>query len=369
MFKLNLMVLLVLLQSYSFANAQVIEMTGVATIENTKAQHDVERLRERAMRNAMELALLHVKGGEISSSKSTLDTYTEERKSINNKNTDSTLSRNASQSGARTRTNGNVRIVKLIKEWRDQGAYYVKLKVSVDEIEDSSANVGSSWQRIGRPTISLTSVAYTNGKLNKQNVSLGNYIANDLSMNQLDISSAGSRINIHIEQNTKVNRFSEFNTYSASCEVLLSIQDKDKERSVSNNRLRAGPKAGFSLDEAEKKCVAEVAQTLSHDLISELASIFNNEWNNGKEYLISFHRVPGNKVPIINEVVENAYLMKSAQFRSYKDNMLSLVADYRGTEVELIDAISAAFLLEGESVELKTMTSNKISFELQNDNN
>ena len=104
------------------AIAQVIETTGIAAIQDKSQQADIEKLRERAMRNAMELALLHVKGGDISSSRSTLETYTEEHKSINNKNTDSSLSRNASQSGARTRTTGNVRIVKLIKEWRDQNA-------------------------------------------------------------------------------------------------------------------------------------------------------------------------------------------------------------------------------------------------------
>lgn len=350
------------------AIAQVIETTGIAAIQDKSQQADIEKLRERAMRNAMELALLHVKGGDISSSRSTLETYTEEHKSINNKNTDSSLSRNASQSGARTRTTGNVRIVKLIKEWRDQNAYYVKLKLSVEEEEDSQINLGSLWQRIGRPTIGLTTVEYRNGKLNNQNTSLDKFIANDLSANHLELSPNNSRINIHIEQNTKVNRFSEFNTFSAYCEVLISIHDKDKERSISNNRLRAGPIAGINLEEAEKKCIGDIAQTLSKDLISELASIFNDEWNNGKEYLISFINVPGNKVPIINDVVGNAYLMKSAKFKSFKDNILFLVADYRGTEVELIDAVNSAFMLQGENVKLKEIASNRISFELQNKN-
>ena len=350
----------------TLAIAQLIETTGIAAIQNKSQQPDIEKLRERAMRNAMELALLHVKGGDISTSRSTLETNTEEHKSINNKNSDTSLSRNASQSGARTRTTGNVRIVKLIKEWRDQNAYYVKLKLSVEEEEDSQINLGSLWQRIGRPTIGLTTVEYRNGKLNNQNTSLGKFIANDLSMNQLDISSAGSRMNIRIEQNTKVNRFSEFNSYSASCEVFFSINDKGKERSVSNNRLRAGPKAGFSLDDAENKCVGEIAQKLSHDLISGLATIFNDEWNNGKEYLISIHHVPSNKLTVINEVIENAYLMKATHFKSYQGNVLSLVADYRGTDIELIDAISSAFLLEGESVELKAINSNRINFELNN---
>ena len=367
--KLNVYVLFVMLQLSSFAYAQVIEMTGVATIADKARHHDIESLRERAMRNAMELALLHVKGGEISSSKSTLDTYTQKHQSVNNQHTESSQNRSASQSGARTRTTGNVRIVKLIKEWRDQGAYYVKLKLSVDDAEGEQINVGGLWQRIGRPTISLTSNANRNGRLNRGGLSLSRYIANDFSMNHLELSSASSRINVHIEQDAKINRFSELNTYSATCEISFSIHDQNKGRTVSIKRLRAGPKPGFSVDGAEKKCVGEVAQTLSYDLMSELAAIFNDEWNNGKEYLISVYHVPGNKVPVISEAIENAYLMKAAQFKSYQGNILSLVADYRGTEVELIDAVSAALLLEGEKVDLKTMTSNRIDFELHNDNN
>jgi hypothetical protein len=360
------LVLFVLLLYVATVNAEVIEMTGIASIPDNSKQPEIEHLRERAMRNAMELALLHVKGGEISSSRSTLDTYTEERKSISNKNTESSFNRNASQSGARTRTTGKVRIVKLIKEWRDESAYYVNLKLSVDDEQDAQINVGDLWQRIGRPTIALTSNANRNGRLNRGELSLSRYIANDFNMNRLELSSNNSRFNVHIDQESKVNRFSELNTYSATCEISFSINDQNKGRVISNKRLRAGPKPDFSVEDAEKKCIGEVAQTLSHNLISELANIFNDEWNNGKEYLISIHHVPGNKVPVINEVIENAYLMKATQFKSYQDNVLSLVADYRGTEIELIDAVSAAFLLEGESVELKAINSNRINFELNN---
>ena len=70
----------------TLAIAQLIETTGIAAIQNKSQQPDIEKLRERAMRNAMELALLHVKGGDISTSRSTLETNTEEHKSINNKN-------------------------------------------------------------------------------------------------------------------------------------------------------------------------------------------------------------------------------------------------------------------------------------------
>ena len=39
---------------------------------------------------------------------------------------------------------------------------------------------------------------------------------------------------------------------------------------------------------------------------------------------------------------------------------------YKRQDIELIDAISSAFLLEGESVELKAINSNRINFELNN---
>lgn len=360
------LVLFVFLLHVATINAEVIEITGVAVMPDTSKQPDIEHLRERAMRNAMELALLHVKGGEISSSRSTLDTYVDEYKNIDDQYSHSSSSKNSSQSGARTRTTGNVRIVKLIKEWRDKSAYYVKLKLSVDDEQDAQINVGDLWQRIGRPTIALTSNANRNGRLNRDGLSLSRYIANDFNMNRLELSSDNSRFNVHIDQESKVNRFSELNTYSATCEISFSIHDQNKGRVVSNKRLRAGPKPDFSVEGAEKKCIGEVAQTLSHDLISELAIIFNDEWNNGKEYLISIHHVTGNKVPVINEAIENAYLMKAIQFKSYQDNVLSLVADYRGTEIELIDAVSAAFLLVGESVDLKAINSNRINFELNN---
>ena len=58
--------------------------------------------------------------------------------------------------------------------------------------------------------------------------------------------------------------------------------------------------------------------------------------NNGKEYLISIHHVPSNKLTVINEVIENAYLMKATHFKSYQGNVLSTPAFAVGKDPVLV---------------------------------
>lgn len=347
--------------------AEIVIKTGVANPQAGEKSSNIEKLRKRAIRNAMEMAQMQITGAVITSDRGGLSAHRDVITSSSGDVDEQQKQVSTFHLGSKTKTTGNVKVLDVIKEWQEGEQYFVTLKMDVATEQDllKSNNVGTLWERIDKPSIGIKVSLNRNNQRGLQGTSLQNYLEDNLSRNDVDVSSANldtERFSIEVSQRLKNELFAEMATYKTNCELSFAIIDNDIKRSVSDYRISHGPDAGFSEKESEERCTKAIARSFSEKLLKEIAIIFNNEWNNGKDFIVSVVALPGQYATQSSDLIANAYLVTSGEIRGFNDGRLTMNVTYQGKGLELADAVTTAFFEAGIRIDLKSMNGNQVEF-------
>jgi len=351
----------------SLAMAEIVEKIGVATPQAGESSGNVEKLRARAIRNAMELAVMQVSGAEVTSDRGGLNASRDTIVNINGE-TDAQQKQTASYyTGAKTKISGNVKIVEIIKEWQEGEKYFVELKLNVKNEDEllKSLSAGDLWARIGKPAIGINVSLNRNGQQSSSSQSLQQYLEDNLSRNELDMNimkGRPERFTIDVKQTIRNAAVASMGTYKTYCELSFSIIDSETQRSLSGFRLSHGPDGGFDERQAEERCTKAIVRDFSEKMLNELAIIFSGEWNNGKDFIVSLASVPGGYTSKSGEIIANAYLVTASEVDGFDNGVLRMSVAYKGKGVDLVSSVETAFFEAGMRIELVRMNGNQIEF-------
>lgn len=347
--------------------AEEVIQIGIATPQAGEATDNIERLRKRAIRNAMEMAVMQVTGADITSVRGGLSSSRDTIVSNNGRVDERQKHTTTFHVGAKTKTTGNVKIVQVINEWQEGNRYFVKVKLNVANEKEllKSTSVGTLWERIDKPAIDINVSLTRNNRQGLTGKALQNYLEDNLSRNDIDVNvikTGAERFSIQVTQTFKNAVVPEMGTYKTSCELSFAIVDNDTNRSLADYRITHGPDGGFSEQQTESRCTKAIAQRLSKKLLKDIAIIFNNEWNNGKDFLVSIASLPGKHATRSGNIIGNAYLVTTSEIKGFNSGRLTMNVTYQGKGFELADSITTAFFEAGIRIDLMSMNGNQVEF-------
>ena len=358
-----LVIILFVIQPNQLLAKEVIQI-GVATPQVNQDIDNIEKLRERAIKNAMEMAVMQVTGVKITSEKGGLNSFHNTTNSIGG---DTSRQISSFHTGVKTKTTGNVKVLKIIKEWQKNGSYFVEVKLEVANKKDllKSLNIGDLWERADKPSITID-VATTKTNQHKQQAKLlQNYLQDNLNRNGVNITKSlnkTTKFNIQVRQIFSNSVFYELKTYKSNCNLSFSVIDNELNRSLADYTIGNDDVAGFSQYQSEESCTKGIAQKFSAKLLKELAVIFNNQWSNGGEFLVKLSALPGKHATKSSNIIANAYQVNGSQIQGFDDNKLSISVLYDGKGFELVDTINTAFIEAGIKVNLVNINGNQVEF-------
>lgn len=363
------MLLVVILMFGGQLHAETVIQTGVAAPQSGESHGNKEKLRQRAMRNAMELALMQVNGAEISSDRGSMD-YSRDSIRITNGKIDEKQNQTVTfHAAAKTKVFGGVKVLKIIKEWQEGDHYFMRLKLDVMEEEKllESTTVGALWERVSKPALGLDVQISRNNSSWSQSHSFQSYLENNFSQNNLSLKSEADkhgvvRFHIKVKQEFDNAFLQDYGTYKTNCELSFAVIDKEVQNSRANFRVHNGPEAGFSEKQTEDRCISAIAQKFSEKLLKSLADIFNNEWNNGKDFSVSVRSLPGKYVTRANDTIGNAYLVSSSELQGFSNGTLTVDVAYKGKGFQLVESINLAFFGMGMKVDFTRIQGNHVEF-------
>ncbi len=348
----------------ALAGEKIIQL-GVASSQSNTQKLNIEQLRQRAIRNAMDLAVLQVTGAEISSERSG-SIRTREETIINNEQVqDSSQQQSRFNTAVRSRTEGHARLVKINKEWQDGEQYYVEATFIVDTPDEILArkNAGYYWKGAGSPPIGLAFVEDFDGEKNEEqdNTTL-RYLRDNLSKNDLAVTAteSGSHYMVKVHQLLSAKEMADFGTITMNCRLSFQIMDQLKGEIIAEYRASNGPDAGFTMEQARDNCLKAIAPEVSEQLIRKIAKIMNDRMNNGIEQKVTIHNVPGRKVSKITEILNNLYRVTGTLAPSYNDAKYIQEIKYKGNGGELVQAIQNAFADEDWVIQVERIAAQTI---------
>jgi len=350
----------------TFLFAEIIDVTGIA-IKRGLNNAATELLRDTAIQNAVEKALIQINGAEISRSKYQLTTSNDRYSS---KEGESYEQSSSFQTGGRTRYSGNVKIVKVIREWEEAENYYVSLKIDVKSPGNGRMNTGYLWARVNKPTLSLNYEYKVNRKKIAKLPKLQSYLRENINSNGLELSPSDlkTRYKVSIKHGVATSWFSELGTYKADCNIQYSIFDNQVGRFVKDASFRAGPRAGFSGSDAVDSCAQQLSSTVASQLVSHFGEVFNEEWLNGQEFVVAIQGAKGNQESILRDIVGEAYLVKSSHLETFSDGVLTFTVVFSGGVIELSESLIGSFYLHKLQLHLQEVKENKVSFKISSAN-
>ncbi len=356
---------MVLLFFSAMVNAEMVVKTGVAYPQSNMDYGNIERLRSRAIHDAIEMALMDVQGAQILAERGDYD-YSKQRYTGRDDRTSNTFEQQtAYHSNTKTRVRGGVKLVKVIREWQEGEKYLVKLKLDVlsnGELR-KSLSAGTLWQQIGRPGITLDVRASRNRGPWWKEPTFQNYLSSQLSKNEiLTLADNKGRYRIKVWQSMENSYLQEYGTWKTLCELSFSIIDRQAHKNRSVQRLRAGPTAGFSEKEAEDNCLETSSEKFSRLLLEELVALFNGEWVNGRDFNIYVKGISGNDAGKIQQVLGDVLGVTAVENVRFADDELSLNLTYQGQPLELEQAIVLALDEEGIQIGFQELRGNRINF-------
>ncbi len=99
----------------------------MATPRSEDEKNDVEKLRSRAVRNAIDLAVMLVSGVSISTEKGDSIRTREDDIVVDGKQEQKLVQQSRFRAAATSRAEGHARLVEIVREWEENGNYYVNL--------------------------------------------------------------------------------------------------------------------------------------------------------------------------------------------------------------------------------------------------
>lgn len=351
----SISLLIILIVSSSSFGTQQITQKGVASAPDDSSQINIEQLRQRAIRNAMDLAILQVTGAEISSERSG-SLQTRDDTIVNgNQSHGNASQRSHYSSSVRSRVEGHARLVKINKEWREGIQYFVEATFEVDTPEEISQkkNAGYFWRNAGRPSLGLVFINKVNGEVNhSQDDVTRRFFRDNLVKNDLQVSMTPDKahylINIHQQYVTK--QMVDYGTMTVNCRLSYQIVDQLKNKTLAEYRSFHGPDAGFNIEQARDSCLKAIAPDVSRRLVHAVASIMNDLYVNGMDLYVKIANVPGEFVPTLTDIVNNLYRMSSTSAPSYVGGVYTQKVKYKGNGGELAMAIQDALSLHDRQI-------------------
>ncbi len=343
--------------------------TGVASPQSDMETNNIELLRQRALNNALDMALLQVHGATVSGERSDSLRTREEITIIGDKTDGTTRQQSRHNARGTTQTQGHARLLEIIKEWQDKGQYYVTAKIAVDSEQEVLAkrDAGYFWAQAGKPALALSFTEDLDGiSQAKQDNRTLRFFRDNLISNGIAISIGGKpKYLIELLQVFQTKELPDFGTTTVHCHLSYKLNDKERSIIVAEYKQSHGPDAGFTLEQAKEKCVSTIALKVSENLIRKLAEIWNDKRNNGLEQTITIDFLPGDAVPRANAIIQNLHLVTSSTPVKYTEGQLVKNVTYKGEGAELAEAIRAAFEDENWHIIISAVEGTRIRFTWQ----
>ncbi len=331
---------------FVYAGVEVIQ-TGVASPQSASEEGNIEQLRKRALRNAMDLAVMQVTGAEISSERGGSLRQREDTVIHNDQVDESIRQQRRHNTAVRTRTEGHARLLSINREWQGKGQYYVEATFLVDTPEEilASRNAGYYWQGAGQPSLGIEFTEEVDGEERQDNENHTlRYLRDNLTKNDLTVSTSepNTQYLIKVHQSLQAKELVSFGTLTMNCRMSFQIIDQVKGETLTEYRASHGPDAGFTMEQARERCLKAIAPKVSAQLVRKIAKIMNDRWNNGVEQQIFITNVPGRAVPKLTEVISNLFQVTTAAAVSYNNGIYQQKIRYKGTGGEFSQAIQGA---------------------------
>lgn len=344
-----LTLIFLLLFTPSLHGAEIVVQTGVASPQSGAEEGNIEKLRERAIRNAMDLAVIQVSGVLVSGERGDTIRSRENITIYGDEVVEQTKQQSRFHRNTILRNTGHARLVEIVREWRDSNQYFVEAKVEVGTPEETTKkiNAGFYWERAGKPSIALSFNEKTNGEVTTVNESRTLlYLRDNLVKNGITTSTkkmSDMQYVVNVTQMLQTKHVASFDSYTTHCQLSFQIVDQVRGETVAEYRAKHGPNAGFSMEQAQESCIQAIAPAVSEKLVRKIAGIMRDRWNNGVEYQLSIIGLPGNIVTEASNVLTNLFRVSSSTGISYQNNILQLMMKYKGTGIDLAEAVRSSF--------------------------
>ena len=351
--------------------AEIVLQTGIASPQTESEESNIEVLRKRAIRNALDLAVLQVSGATISSERGGSLASKEETIMRDGNARNEVKEKSRYHSASVSKSTGYTRMVELVREWQEGRQYYVELKVEVGTEEDvaNTENAGFYWERAGKPKICMSLRESSNGEDTTQHeVYTLRYIRDNLVRNGITPSEgeqSDCAYEIQLVQEYTINQMTSFDTFTANCRLSFQIQDKQSKETVGEHRAGYGPVAGFNVEQAESACIREIAPNISEKLVRQIARVMNNKWSFGAEYVVTIEQLPGELATSARSIIANLFRVKRHSMEYYRGRIMQLRVHYEGTAAVFTEAIVSAFDDQEMKLVPTEMHGNSISFQLK----
>jgi hypothetical protein len=344
----------------------VSQQTGVASPQSESEADNIELLRQRAISNAMDLAILHVTGAVVSGKRGSSYRIREDISTDGNSTNEEIKQQGRFTSAVNTRTEGYARLIEIVKEWQEDGQYYVTAEIAVENEEENLAqkNAGYYWKQAGEPSIHLSFTEEHNGEKTVGHTNRTfQYFRDNIIRNDITISKSGSTYGIEITQSLQSRDVEEFDTITLHCMLSYQIVDTDREKIIAEAKASHGPVAGFNYEQARERCLGSIAKDVSESLIRKLAEIMNHRWNNGVERNVVISSLPGDVVSRDNEIIQNLYGVTTSNSSRYENGNYTKKLTFKGSGAELADALTLAFEDEDWNITISSISENQVQFQ------
>lgn len=342
--------------------------TGVASPQGDSEQGNIELLRERAIRNAMELALAEVRGTTVSAERSVTARSRNDVQVRDGLSTDDVGQDIRQGNRALVRTEGHVRVLKILNEWEEGDQYHVTVRLDVLDAGEANKQLGAGfyWQRSGKPGISVVLRSPQGQSASNADPYTLRYIRDVLGKNGIPTAESaigGTRYVVELTQEVDTRFVQRFATYAADCRISYRIIDQQTQQSLVEDRKSYGPQGGFSADAVGHDCLAQIAPGFSAQLVRSLAGVFNTQWHQGDEFELQIAALPGSQLPGALQTIGQAFRLKEGRMDRYAEQVLTVTVGYTGDNAALVSAVMTAFDDAGHTVVPQHVEANRIRFQ------
>ncbi len=175
------------------------------------------------------------------------------------------------------------------------------------------------------------------------------------------------KIDIVQETNLASTSVMQMNTFTANCRLSFQIVNRDSNETVFQHRGSHGPDAGFTEEQAKKRCLEAVAPAVGEKLVWELVRVVNERWMHGNDYLVTITGIPEDKVKEVVLLAGQAFRVERSVLDSYANGALNIRMAFKGQGAELIDSLTVAFDDVGTVLIPMEFTRNHFTFVLNDD--
>lgn len=313
----------------------VTTVQGVATPQSESERGNVEVLRARALRNAVELTLGREKGVRITTERS-------DRLRAMDKVTDGEISSrqvSSFRSQVMSETTGHARVTRVLKEGFQGESYHVTALVELIDSADipNARNLRFFWSRAGEPKLGLQVTVDGPAGTGGETSSMEAYLRENLARNGVTVGRLGADwdVLVQVEETFDTFQIAGVDTFTTHCSLSLKLRNSQRqERGAA--RLRSGPIAGFNEMQSQARCLEGIAERFADQLVRELAALFDELWRNGRPMNVEIVDLPKEQVGRVVQLVEEMFGVAAVPEADYSDGRLSLLVKYRGASQELV---------------------------------